>query len=378
MMREAIKAALQPAATLIRAILWPVNRILARVFADRAVPDSVLHVSYMVHIPFETVRHLRRQGIKADYLAIGKSPHWDKCDFNFVPSPIPPLRALQEFWLFWSVLARYRVVHAHFMYTISETGWELPVLKWMNRKLVAHFRGCEARDRIRNMQLYPDINICQACDHQPFVCQTTSAARRRAWAGKFADAILVTTPDMKDFIPAANHFPFFSPDLTKIAVPSARPGPFTIVHITNQPGIEGTAEIKSAVEHLRTRGHTIDFRWLNGMSHDEVLGAVADADIAVGKLKMGYYANAQIETMACGVPTITFVRDEFMTDELRNSGFIFTTLPKLADTIEYYIKNPTKLAAKRSVARESILKLHNNDALAQRLVGQYRELVGVK
>ncbi|MBN8981883.1 MAG: hypothetical protein J0I29_11505 [Rhizobiales bacterium] len=376
MIRKAIKAVLQPFAMLVRAVLWPVNRLLALLLAGRVNPNSVLHVSYMVHIPFETVRHLRRQGIKADYLAIGRSPHWNQCDINFVPSPIPPFRALQEFWLFWTVIARYQVVHAHFMYTISETGWELPLLKVMNRKLVAHFRGCEARDRMRNMQLHPDVNICQSCDHHPYVCQTMSAARRRVWAEEFADATLVTTPDMKDFLPNATHFPFFSPDVTeRNAPPSGRP--FTIVHITNQPGIEGTAEIVAAIDILKAKGHDIDFRWFSNIPHAQVLVEIANADLAVGKMKMGYYANAQIETMACGVPTITFVRDEFMTDELRASGFIFTTLPRLADTIAHYMANPIELEAKRRIARASILKLHDNDRLAQRLAGEYRRLAEV-
>jgi hypothetical protein len=329
----------------------------------------------MVHIPHETVGHLRRQGLKADYLAIGNSPYWNKSDYNFVPSRYSPIRVLQEFWIFWTVVARYRVVHAHFMYTISETGWELPLLKRMGRKLVAHFRGCEARDRVRNMRLHPEVNICQACEHHPYICQTASAARRRGWAHDFADATLVTTPDMKDFLPAAAHFPFFAPDLPEPQSLTERGArPFIIVHITNQPGIEGTAEIEAAVTTLRTQGYDIDFHWLRNVPHAEVLAAIAGADLAVGKMKMGYYANAQIETMACGVPTVTYVRDEFLTDELRASGFIFSTLPELARTIAFYIDNPDALKAKRRIARASILKLHDNDKLAARLVDVYRSL----
>ena len=357
-------------------MLVPVNSLLAVLLVKRLIPNSVLHISYMVHIPYETVGHLRRQGMKADYLAIGKSAYWDKCDYNFVPSRFAPIRALQEFWLFWTVVARYQTVHAHFMYTISESGWELPLLKSMNRKLVAHFRGCEARDRALNMQLHPQINICQDCEHRPYICQTASAARRRGWAAQYADATLVTTPDMKDFMPHAVHFPFFAPMLPEppAAAPEKVSGrPFTIVHISNQPGIEGTADIQKAVATVQARGHNIEFRWVRNQTHDEALAQIADADIAVGKMKMGYYANAQIETMACGVPTITHVRDEFMTDTLRQSGFILTTLPQLADTIEYYIQNPAELAKRRALARASILRLHDNDALARRLVDIYRQ-----
>jgi glycosyltransferase involved in cell wall biosynthesis len=150
--------------------------------------------------------------------------------------------------------------------------------------------------------------------------------------------------------------------------------PFIIVHITNQPGIEGTAEIEAAVIGLQRKGYDIEFRWLRNVPHEQVFAAIADADLAVGKMKMGYYANAQIETMASGVPTITYVRDEFLTDELRASGFIFTTLPELAETIAFYIDRPAALEAKRQIARTSILKLHDNDKLAAGLVDVYRNL----
>ena len=58
------------------------------------------------------------------------------------------------------------------------------------------------------------------------------------------------------------------------------------------------------------------------MPHDQVIKAFSEADLAIGKMKMGYYANTQIESMVIGVPTITYVRPEFITKELQDSGFI--------------------------------------------------------
>jgi hypothetical protein len=359
------------------ALLPVVNVALIAVLRRRVWPNSVLHISYMVHIPYYAVQHLRGQGMTAAYLAIGSSPHWDRCDHRFIPSSLPMLRLLREFSTFWRVVACYEIVHAHFMYTLSADGWELPVLQRLGRRLVVHFRGCEARDRGRNMALHPAVNICQHCEHDPYICQTASAERRRGWARRFADAILVTTPDMRDFMPEAAHFPFFAPDIVALPARDERGlegRDLTIVHATNQPGIEGTHEIEQAIDRLRARGRRIRFRWLHGLSHDQVLEGLAEADLAIGKMKMGYYANAQIESMALGVPTITFVRDEFMTDELRRSGFIFTTLDRLEATLEHYLDHPEALAEKRRIARQSILLLHDNDRLARQLVGIYRGL----
>ncbi len=358
-------------------MLRPLNWAMVSLFPPRPLSNSVLHISYMVHIPYHAVRHLRAAGMRADYLAIGRSPHWDRADYNLVPSPYSPVRVLQEFRMFWRVVARYETVHAHFMYTLSQEGWELPILKRLGRRLVVHFRGCEARDRDRNMALHPDVSICQDCDHRPPICQLPQSARRREWARRYADAVLVTTPDMKDFNPDAIHFPFFAPDNPPPGERQKAPdSAFRIVHVTNQPGIEGTRHIERAIDSLRRKGWPVRFTWIHGRPHDEVIRALADADLAIGKMKMGYYANAQIESMAMGVPTVTFVREDLMTDELRESGFIFATLATLESTIEHYLSHPDELAAKRARARSSILALHDNTVLSRRLAGVYAELHG--
>jgi glycosyltransferase involved in cell wall biosynthesis len=357
------------------AVLHPLNLVLARLFRGSVHSNSVLHVSYMVHIPYHTTRILRCHGWKADYLAVGTSTVWDKCDYR-KSDRWSPFLALGEFVLFWRVVARYEVVHLHFMTTMSVNGWELPLLKSMGRKIVVHWRGCEVRDRERNMALHPDVNICQRCDYDATLCRSPQNAARRALAARYADHALVTTPDMLEFVPGAEHFTFFAPEA--LPPPATRPargsGRFRIVHATNHPGIEGTDEIAAAIERLRARGRDIEFVFLKGVPHERVLAELATADLAIGKMKMGAYANAQIESMALGVPTVTYVRPEFVTPELENSGFILTSLGNLEDTLDFYLRNRDALEAKRRIARESILKLHDNDRLAHRLIAIYERV----
>lgn len=355
------------------ALLAPLNTALALLLRSRRYPNSVLHVSYLIHIPYHTTRILRRHGWRADYLAIGANPQWRDCDYAFLPGRIWTL-AFREFSLLWRVVARYEIVHLHFMMTLTRTGWELPFLKLAGRKIVAHFRGCEIRDRERNMALHPKVNICQECDYNASACTSAWARMRRRLAARFADQVLVTTPDMLDFAPAAEHFPFFAPEIEPSGDCARRsPGaPIRIVHVTNHPGIEGTKHIVAAIERLRARGYAIEFTHLQNVSYEEVLNALRSADLSIGKMKMGYYANAQIESMALGVPTVTYVRPEFMTDDLERSGFIFCDLAELESTLEHYIRHPDALEAKRRVARESVLRLHDNDTLARRLTHVYQ------
>jgi glycosyltransferase involved in cell wall biosynthesis len=335
---------------------------------------SVLHVSYMVHVPWHMTRILRKYGWQADYLAVGTSAHWDRCDF--LKRRVNPIFApWYELWLFWQVVSRYEVIHFHFMITMTRSGWEVSLLKRMGRRVIAHYRGCEARDRDRNMQLHPEMNICQNCDYNAEICTSALNRRRLAIAARYADTEMVTTPDMLDFIPNAVVSSFFIPDGIDAQPRQPWDGrrPLRLVHVTNHPGIEGTEGIRSAVESLRAKGFEIDFVHLHNIGHVEVMEALRDADLAIGKMKMGYYANSQIESMMCGVPTITWIRPEFLNDDLRDSGFIICHPAELEATMLAYLSDPAALAAKQRAARSSICRLHDEKAIASALIRAYTD-----
>jgi hypothetical protein len=355
------------------ALLHPANWIMHRIYRDRAQPRSVLHLSGMVHVPWQTTRLLRKRGWRADYLALGRSPIWDQADYCRVPKT-PWWDAFDEFAWFWRVAARYEVLHLHFMTTLSRSGWELAWAKRMGRSIVVHWRGCEIRDREKNMALHPDVNLCETCDYHPRACELPVNVLRRRLAARYGDRFLVTTPDMLDFAPQAMHLPLLSPEVPPAAGRARGDAPLRLVHVTVHPGLEGTAEIKATVERLQSKGRRIEFVPLSWLTPRQVLEAFAGADLAIGKMKMGYYANAQIESMAMGVPTITYVRPEFMTEELRCSGFIFSTLKDLESTLEHYLDHPEALEAKRAIARESVMRLHDNEIVIGRLVAVYEEL----
>lgn len=356
----------------LRPALTAANQLRLRTRRDRVIPGSVLHISYLVHIPYYTTRVLRRQGVRADYLAVGrKSSAWDQCDYHFAQQG----DLLAEFQWFWDVVAQYEVIHSHFGVMLSSTGWELPLLKALGRKIVVHYRGCEIRDRERNMALHPKVNICQVCDYNATLCRGAKARVERAQ--QYGDLFLVTTPDLQDFAPNAIHFPFFCPD---IDAGSGRPAAprgdraFKIVHATNHPGIEGTAHLEQAVQRLQAKGHRVELVFLQGVTPERVLEEIRDADLTVGKLKMGYYANAQIESCFLGVPAVTFVRPDLRSPALERTGLILTDLDHLEATLEHYLTHPEALAEKRRVARASILALHDNERLARWLIAMYEAL----
>lgn len=358
--------------------IWPANQVLCVILRGRIVPRSVLHICYPVHIVHYTVVLLREHGYDAAYMAMGEGQDWTECDYRFLRySKWMPL-TLTEFWWFWRIVSKYEILHFHFMTGISQSGWEWSLLKRMGRKIVIYYSGCEARDSKLNVRLHPDMNICQDCDYNAVPCTSSHNRRLKELCGRYADLELVTTPDMRDFITHGIHFPFFAPFPELIPV-RTRPfwpegGVFRIVHVTNHPGIEGTRYIAQAVENLKAKGHRIEFIHLSDMPYHQVLAEMVEADLSIGKMKMGYYANAQIEAMCCGVPTITHVREELLDRKLKNSAFIFSSLADLEETIEHLLINPRELAEYRRRAMDSVRQLHDNDILTDRLIGMYEAL----
>lgn len=364
------------------AALHPLNLLLVRIRRHQKHPRSVLHIASMSHVVSNVVSVLRQRGVKADYLAVDRGHSGGLCDYQLAPSRWPFIVAVQEFLMFWRVVAKYEIVHQHVMLTPSRVGWEQPLLKRMGRRIVVHYRGCEIRCREANMAREPNYNICQDCDYGASICRSPLHRRNQSLARRYADLELVTTPDLLEFVPRAEHFPFLAPEGLPAPVARARTWdarnghPLRIVHVTAHPGIEGTAEIRRVIESLRARGFSLDFVFLCDIPHDQVLEEMSRADLTIGKMKMGYYANAQIEGMVLGAPTITYVRPEFITDELRTSGFILCSLDQLETTLEHYLTHPQELAAKAAIARASVLHLHDNDRIAARLIGKYEELWG--
>lgn len=359
-------------------LLLPVNLALALVYASKPRPRSVAHFGAMFHPHAQFVEALRANNIDAVFFGIGPERRWSTADHHLPDLQWFGLDVLRDMWVFWRYVVRYEVIHCHAMNGLSHYQWEFLVLKLLGRRIVAHFRGCEGRSRQTIMACQPHINICQECDYSPrYLCEYSENRRRRKAARHFADAVLVTTPDLIEHWPHAEHVRFFLPS----DLPDDRPRPqawspdsgrrFQIVHITDQPGIEGTELVRRILADLRHQGLPIDFQYITGVPHHQVYEALTHADLAIGKMKMGYYANAQIEAMAMGVPVITWVRDDLMHPDLAASALIISSLSNLGDTVRRLVDHPEILADHARRARASIEALHDSKPVIEQLKRAY-------
>jgi len=284
------------------------------------VKRSILQISPLSTKPYIISRVLRQLGYEADFLAIGDpTKYWLKCgengyDINLNSKSYSHLvRPFYELIFFWRCVFQYDIFHYHFLshFFPNSPLCELKFLKKVGKKIVFHFRGCDIREKVLPLNHY-ELSPCTECDYSPKECMNAIKERNRRLAKKYGELFLVTTPDLLQYIPEAYHLPFMR-DLIKYESISPIPKPegtIRIVHATNHDGLEGTRYIEKAVAKLKLEGYPVELMIVRKIPHEKALQIYKSADICVGKLMMGYYANFQIESMALGKPTLCYIRED--------------------------------------------------------------------
>ena len=355
------------------ALYW----LWSKLRAKKAV-TSVLHLSLISHKPFMLSRAMREQGLKSEYFAINADAAptlnvgWDYA----IPSNVPPQRRrmLESFYL-WTVLARYDVIHSHFKTFLSHEGWELPYLKRLGKVLVIHARGCDFRYRSLNMARRPALNICQECDYPVGSCDTEYQHSRVATAERFGDVFFVTTPDLRDFVRDSEHVPFIHPvgvDFEAIVPAPRDPDVFRVVTSSNHPGIDGIRFIREAVARLQQEGRAIELIEVRKMGYAQALAVYKSADVYAGKLRMGYYNNANIETMMLGVPNMSYISEEFQS-LVPDSPIIVTTPSTIESRLRYFIDHRDELKAIGARGPAFVRRHHDPSTLVRHMIDRYNE-----
>jgi hypothetical protein len=144
-----------------------------------------------------------------------------------------------------------------------------------------------------------------------------------------------------------------------------------ILHVTNHEGIDGTRHIVEAVRRLREEGFAIDLVMPKRVPFQEMLRMYGEVDLTIGKLTMGYYANAQIESMYFGLPTLCYIREAFL-KEIPDCPIINVRPETLFERLRYYLTHRKELTEIGRKGPEFVKKHHSGPLLAERLIKMYQ------
>ena len=133
----------------------------------------------------------------------------------------------------------------------------------------------------------------------------------------------------------------------------------------------GTPAIREAVHRLQAKGYHVVLDEVSGVSHGEALLRYQEADIAIDRLHMGWYATFAIECLALRLPLLAGRSDLQHLDP----PVVSVTEETLVDTLEPLVASASLRA---SVGAELFAKaraVHDTTEVARRLAAVYHTLL---
>ncbi len=333
----------------------------------------VLHApSEIAGQPSILARALRDLGVDAWSLATNRTfaqYHPDENPPLDDRSPLP--RYLGYAGLVAKHLGRHDVFHFHFGRTlVPPHNLDLPLYRALCKTLVFHYHGCDVRNRAMMLARH-DRATCTECD--PF-CIPKRQERILREAQRYAHAEIVSTPDLLESVPTARQVDVAAwlPDYTPQPF---RDTPRLVLHAPTNRLIKGTRHIEAAFERLRPRFPGVEFRTVEKVPWDGLRALMAECDVFVDQVFMGWYGMVSVEAMAFARPAMAYMRPDF---EPRAEGcpLVRTSLETLADDLAALLSDTPRRRALGEAGRAWVEQRHEAHVIARQLIELYEGIGG--
>ncbi|MGH7741799.1 MAG: hypothetical protein ACRENS_07245 [Candidatus Eiseniibacteriota bacterium] len=266
---------------------------------------------------------------------------------------------------------RYDIYHFHFGRTlIPPHNPDLPLYRLLGARVVFHYHGCDVRNR-RHMLATHARATCTECD--PF-CVPARQQRILASAASYADAELVSTPDLLESATRATHLPVAA----RLEDYTPRPStgaPKLVLHAPTNRLIKGTRYVEAAFETLRPRYPGVRFETVERLPWSELRARLEQADVVVDQLFMGWYGMVAVEAMAMAKPVLCFIREDFE-PRLDRCPVVRCDDRSLVEHLAALLDDATRRRDTGIAGREYVEREHAAPVIARRLVTLYESLTG--
>jgi len=332
--------------------------------------------------PWILSRAERKLDIKSDLIVFSHHPFYKNYDRNLafeyylnIPDMIKKVVFLK-----WA-LKNYDIFHFntgatildHFIWGLNY--FDLPLIKKAGKKIVVTYQGSDARQKdyfIKHFGWGPY--------NRPYTWRDKlgdiNKRMRIEKMAKYADHIFCYNPDLMHILPKKTEFmPYPSVDIHAIK-PNLiqKRNRIMILHAPSKRAVKGTDIIISAIKRLAKK-YPLELILIENMPHDKALEYYKKADIAVDQLEIGWYGGFAVETMAMGIPTICFLRN----DDLRQFVSFKKEIPIVnanKDSLERVLQNLIQDSVLRkkigNKSRKFVEKYHDPISIAQKMINIYQ------
>lgn len=332
----------------------------------------ILHLSNIAGQAAILSKALRSLGYQASSVAFAEEKLQYPADINLHFEKRRRIgRAYQRVKLFWDVALHYDVVHFHYGRTILPNGSDLALLRALGKRLVVTFHGSD----VRNLQVIYNAAI-RARGEKPAKAPLSTSEQKKTIQifAKYANVCLVTTPDLLEYVPGAVYLPaVVSLEDLPFVGSSYCPGqPIRILHAPSKRDLKGTDFLLTAVDRLVSEGQNLELILVEGTPHEKTLQLMANSDIVVDQLLIGWYGVVSIEAMALGKPVVCYIRDDLLD---RYAGRSLPILNANPENVFQVLKEVLDTSEKRKSlgmkGRTYVQTYHEDKVIAQKLVQIY-------
>jgi glycosyltransferase involved in cell wall biosynthesis len=259
------------------------------------------------------------------------------------------------------------ILHLHFGTSFLPRLLDVPLFARQGTRLVFHFHGCEVRPRATMLARHR-LSACSEC---PVYCVPSRQSRLLDIARRHGALLLVSTPDLLEAVPEAEHLPV-AIDLAKWdrlraeAVPD--PG-FVVLHAPSDPAIKGTRHVVDAVRALAADHPDVRLELIAREPAARAHRRYGVATVAVDQLHLGWYGLFSVEAMALAKPVLVYIRPDLDRPELPH---VRTDRESLVTDLDRLRRDPDLRSVLSAAGLAYVRAVHDLPVVSERLLDLYR------
>lgn len=271
---------------------------------------------------------------------------------------------------FFKAIKEFNIFHFHGGATLLPRGLDLPILKFLNKKMVMHYWGSDIRqksiavqkNRFVKVKIGDEAGIRKRINHISKYVKLAIVADYELYEyikNYFENVVIIRQAiELQEYIPV---------------IPPKRKRKIVIVHAPSDQVIKGTEYVLKAINRLE-RNYELDFLLVYGMPHYQARAIYRKADIAIDQLLVGTYGVFAIEAMALGKPVTCYIREDLWGTYPKELPIISAHPDNLYEQLKSLIENPDLRYDLGVRGRNYVEKYHDSLKIARQLIELYKNL----